>query len=81
MERAEIQKRLHGIVRRVANSTVTSMHVAMLSRDKPGLLDNVKCLMEEDPETAKELLQSAIEVLAASLLLEGGTDATEDRTQ
>ena len=78
MERAEIEKRLHGIVRRVANSTVTSMHVAMLSRDKPGMLDNVKCLIEEDPETAKELLQSAIEALAASLLLEGGTDATED---
>ena len=78
MERAEIEKRLHGIVRRVANSTVISMHVAMLSRDKPGLLDNVKCLIEEDPATAKELLQSAIEVLAASLLLEGGTDATED---
>jgi len=55
-----------------------SSRLDLVSRDKSALLDNVKCLIEEDPETAKELLQSAIEVLAASLLLEGGTDATKD---
>lgn len=69
MERSEIQKRRDGIIQRIVNAPVATMHVAMLSRDKEDLLANVRCMIQEDPEAAKEVLQAAIEVLAAGLLL------------
>lgn len=68
MKETAIKRPKNAIVRRVPNSTVTSMQVVMLSRDEPGLLDNVKCLIQEDPATAKDLLQPAIEVQVASIL-------------
>lgn len=73
MERREIEKRRDGIIRRIANTPVATMHVAMLSRDKADLVANVRCLIQEDPEAAKEVLQAAIEVLAAGLMLSDGS--------
>jgi len=72
MELSEIRSRRDGTVRRVAGSPVSAMHVAMMTRDKADLLANVQCLITEDPDAAKEVLQSAIEVLAASLLIHEG---------
>ena len=72
MEPDEIRSRRDGIVCRVAASPTAAMHVAMLTRDKADLLANVQCLISEDPDAAKEILQSAIEVLAASLMIHEG---------
>ncbi|MCR9200439.1 MAG: hypothetical protein NXI04_17525 [Planctomycetaceae bacterium] len=43
------------------------MHVVMLARDPDDLLANVKQFIEEDPETAQEVLYAALAALAVSV--------------
>lgn len=62
-----LNTRHDSIVRTIHDSTTHAMHVTMLARDPDDLLANVKCFIEEDPETAREVLHAALEALAVSV--------------